>query len=588
MPRFDLPDSQIRDRSLIIDAATRKSLELTKTMSGERRGSLLSIIDRTVTGPGARLLVQRLQTPSSATQEIEDHLDCVEYFVRDLSLLEETRHVLRQTHDMERCVQRIILERGSPRDLAAIGNTIQHMIALRELFEKNVDIPVLLQIYLDTCELAYNTDLDDQLKNALQDADVLPNIEQGGFIRDGYSKELDKWRSIHANSSSLTSDLQERYRKITKVSKLSIKSNSIIGYFVEAPAAQRDKLLEPFVNGTEKLIFKPVHGTISVARFRTAELTELEAKISRAQAEAVSIETKIFKQLCDTIRQFENELVDAARSLANLDLYSSLAMLARENGYNRPVVMEPSSTPVFEIVNGRHPIVEQARRSSTSLTACTFVGNDCVLNGNDLRIMLVTGPNMGGKSTYLRQNALIVIMAQMGSFVPADKGTRFTVVDKIFSRVGASDELANDRSTFMVEMTETANILTQATNHSFVIIDEIGRGTATLDGLSIAWSVLEYLHDIIGCRTLFATHFHELTELAGTSLNRVGPFSLGVRVQGHDLIFTYKVENKAADESYGVHVARLAGLPSRCIERAEQLLTELKTQEQEYKKFTKK
>jgi DNA mismatch repair protein MutS len=576
IPRFDFPNSQEYEFSLSIDAATRRSLELAKTLSGEKRGSLLSVIDRTVTGPGARLLVQQLQTPSAYVSEIDDRLDCVEFFVKDLNTIEETRLILKQTHDMERSVQRVVLDRATPRDLGAIRDSLLSAGKLRSLWK--MELPWHLEEYAEQCNSASKLQIVQLLSKALNESDLPSSSVNGGFIRTGYSQELDQFRNTHENSTKLTEELQDMYKKAVKLSSLKIKSNNVLGHFVEVPIAQRDKLLQT----DQQIVFKPVQSTITVARFKTEELSKLELEVSKAESAAIETETKIFGQLCEEIRQVETQLVSAARALASIDVHSSLAVLARENNFNRPKVLEPSSGPaIFNIKNGRHPIVEQARQKSSSVTACSFIGNDCNLDGKDVNVMLVTGPNMGGKSTYLRQNALIVILAQMGSFVPTDPGTSFTVVDKLFSRVGASDELANDRSTFMVEMTETANILAQATPRSFVIIDEIGRGTATLDGLAIAWSVLEYLHDSIGCRTLFATHFHELTE--GTTFAKVKPYSLGVRVVGDDLIFTYKIENKAADESYGVHVARLAGLPSRCITRAEEILKELKENEVRHK-----
>ncbi|KAL0487964.1 hypothetical protein AKO1_015300, partial [Acrasis kona] len=577
IPRFDTPNTTNVNAVMAIDASTRRSLELTKTLGGTRTGSLLAVMDRTVTGPGARLLLQKLQTPSTVASEIEDRLDAVEFFVGKLSLMNDVRDLLRNTHDVERSLQRLHLDRGTPVDLYELATSMDRIKMISKMISINskTKIPSLLKEQLQKMSPGLFDEICKTLLSAIKPVqESTSNISEGGYITDGFSKELDDKRYFIEHSESEVDRLKEEYKLVTKINSLKIKFNNQVGYFVEVNTSQADKLK----NSLKSDGVRQMQSTATCVRFRTNKLYKLEDDMSNAKSESINIEKKIFDDLKTRVLAVNDVIVESARALSQIDVFCSLATLARENQYSRPIINDKG---LYIVKNGRHPIVEQARLiirddKSRSALSGVFVGNDCILDDDKSSLLLVTGPNMGGKSTYLRQNALIAIMAQMGSFVPADKGTSLNIVDKLFSRVGASDELANDRSTFMVEMTETANILQQATNRSLVIIDEIGRGTATLDGLAIAWSVLEYLHNVIKCKGLFATHFHELTDLAGTSLPRVSPCSLGVSISGRDLIFNYRVEPRACDESYGVHVARLAGLPDACIDRAEHLLTCLK------------
>ncbi|KAL9643842.1 hypothetical protein ABK040_016816 [Willaertia magna] len=598
MPMLSPPSRFKMEANMSIDLATRKSLELTKTLSGSKKGSLLSIIDKTITGPGARLLASRLASPLAIPKEIEDRLDCVEYLMSDLNLLQEIRESLKVCFDMERSIQRLQLHRGSPKDLYTVASTIKQCKDLKEMLNKHAKItntqpPKLLSKIIDDLNTETQLSIMNETLKALKEYEDLPNsIQDGNFIKMGYSTELDEWLALSKDSEGLIQDLQKKYREMTGVTGLKIKNNNVLGYFIECTEIHKAKL-QKFPEFIHKQTM-----TTSV-RFKTNELDDLQDKLGKANQEAIEKELKIFFQLQSKMLEQASSILNAAKSLANVDVYASLALLARERNYKRPKVLEydeekmESNTKslLLNVEKGRHPIVEHAQQLSITKNpvtknalGVTFVGNDCVMYNNDNRIMLITGANMAGKSTYLRQNALIIILAQIGSFVPASKA-EFVVVDKIFSRVGASDNLANDQSTFMVEMVETANILNQATNKSFVIMDELGRGTSVLEGLSIATAVLQYLHNKIQCRTLFATHFHELIE-KGKELKSMKPYKLEVKVnQKNEITFTYRiVEDKIIDgasaaashSSYAIQVAKLAGIPSIITEEAEKILKRLK------------
>lgn len=558
--------------TMAIDQATRGNLELMRTLSGERRGSLLDCIDRTVTSAGSRLLAQRLSAPLTDVQGITRRLDAVTAFVTDVAARAETRSRLAAAPDLARALTRIALQRGGPRDLAAIRDGIAAAHELARSLASIKDAPDEIAEALGLCRKV-DAALADELSRAL--GDELPLIKRdGGFVREGYDGALDDNRALRDESRRVIAALQARYADETGVKALKIKHNNVLGYFVEVTALNADKMMQPPLNAT----FIHRQTLAGQVRFTSTELGELEAKIASAADRALGLELEIFDKLCSAIIAQGNAIKQCAEALARLDVASSLAALAAECNYARPQV---DDSLAFTIEGGRHPVVEQA----LSRDGTPFVANDSDLSppaGDEMgggcgRIWLITGPNMAGKSTFLRQNALIAILAQMGSFVPA-KAAHIGVVDRLFSRVGAADDLARGRSTFMVEMVETAAILNQAGNCALVILDEIGRGTATFDGLSIAWATIEHLHDVNTCRALFATHYHELTALSAR-LARIHNVTMKVKEWKGDVVFLHEVVAGAADRSYGIQVAKLAGLPSSVIERAKVVLAKLEQED---------
>ncbi|WP_119303824.1 DNA mismatch repair protein MutS [Dongia deserti] len=548
---------------LEIDAATRRNLELSRTLSGERQGSLLSIIDRTVTGAGARLLGEWLAAPLTDIAVIAARQDAVAHLLSETRLREDLRAQLKKTPDLERALSRLSLERGGPRDLAAIRDGLKAAVDIKTLFAEarfGSPPPLLQQALTD---LGHHGDLIERLGRAL--AESLPLLARdGGFIAHGYLPDLDQWRSLRDDSRKLILELEARYRSDLGIASLKIKHNNVLGYFVEATSTQADK-----VKADGRFIQR--QSTANATRFTTVELGELETKIAQAADKAVALELRLFADLVTEVTARADGISKAAGALALIDVTAGLAELAEMESWSRPHVLRDG---VFRIERGRHPVVEAALKRTG---ADTFVANDCDLS-DGRRLWLVTGPNMAGKSTFLRQNALIVILAQMGSFVPAGRA-EIGVIDKLFSRVGAADDLARGRSTFMVEMVETAAILNQATKRSLVILDEIGRGTATFDGLSIAWATLEHLHEMNKCRALFATHYHELTSLAAR-LPEMKPHTMKVMEWQGQVKFLHEIAPGAADRSYGIHVAELAGLPAAVIARAQEVLSTLEQGEQ--------
>jgi DNA mismatch repair protein MutS len=533
-----------------IDAATRRNLELLQTLSGERRGSLLSVIDRTATGAGSRLLADHLAAPLTEPAEIGARLDAVQFFVERTDVRAQLRERLRHCPDIERALTRLSLGRGGPRDLAALRDALGETVSLRLMLTAPGLVPLPALLGAAEERLGEHGVLVDRLRRALA-AELPLFARDGGFIANAYSPELDGLRELRDQSRRTIAALQARYAEETGVASLRIRHNNVIGYYIEVSAANAGKL------GTDYIHRQTMAGAM---RFTTTELAELESKISSAAERTLALELRLFDDLVGDVMARRPEIAEAAAALASLDLAAALAERAVESRWVRP---ELTGGDEFAIQAGRHPTVEAALAGSG-----TFVANDCVL-GDD-RIWLVTGPNMAGKSTFLRQNALIAILAQMGSYVPAT-AARIGVVDRLFSRVGAADDLARGRSTFMVEMVETAAILNQAGPKSFVILDEIGRGTATFDGLSIAWACLEHLHEVNQCRALFATHYHELTTLAA-KLPRLVCHTMRVKEWKGDVVFLHEVAPGTADRSYGIHVAKLAGLPSGVTTRAEEVL----------------
>ncbi len=561
LPRITPPKRLGADDLMAIDAATRRNLELTETLGGERKGSLLAVIDMTLTGTGARLLASHLSAPLTAPDDIDARLDMVQFFVDGENLRGDVRDLLGRCPDMERALSRLSLERGGPRDLAAIRDGLSLAVELRAGFE-HAEALTGQPAGITACVsgLGHPTELRDRLARAL--AETLPvYARDGGFIAAGYVTELDEFRRLRDESRRLIANLQGRYVDETGLTSLKIKHNNVLGYFVEVPARQGDRVPTgagaPFIHRQTMA---------NAMRFSTVELSDLEGAIARAADQALALELTMFEDLRGEVMGRIDAVASAARAMAGLDVAAALAALASERRYVRPIIDDGMG---LEISGGRHPVVEAAL---TARNEPAFIGNDCALGGadGDGRLWLLTGPNMAGKSTFLRQNALIAVMAQMGSFVPADQA-RIGSVDRLFSRVGAADDLARGRSTFMVEMVETAAILNQAGPRSLVILDEIGRGTATFDGLSIAWAVIEHLHDVNRCRGLFATHYHELTKLTAR-LEGLACHTMKVREWQGQVIFLHEVGEGAADRSYGIHVGQLAGLPAAVVTRAEEIL----------------
>ncbi len=548
-----------------IDAATRRNLELTRSLSGGRDGSLLHAIDKTATGAGARLLNARLSSPSTDPSEIAARLNAVAHFEGNPRLRDDVRDALSRAPDMERALNRLALDRGGPRDLAAIRAGLTQASALAQHLN---DAPPLIAYAAKALE-GHDALIGLTTRAMVEEPPLM--TRDGGFTAEGYNEPLDEARKLRDQGKSVIAGMQKEYQEASGVTSLKVKHNNVLGYFIETPASHADKMMNPPLNET----FIHRQTLANVVRFTTTPLSEMQSKILAAGGEALEIELKIFAALREAVIGEADRIAAAARALAEIDLASALAALAVEEGWTRPVV---DTSRAFEIEAGRHPVVEQALRKAGD---GAFVANDCDLTDSDAsaRLWLLTGPNMAGKSTFLRQNALIALLAQMGSYVPA-RAARIGVVDQLFSRVGAADDLARGRSTFMVEMVETAAILNQAGPGALVILDEIGRGTATYDGLSIAWATLEHLHDGNGCRGLFATHYHELTALAG-KLGSLTNATMAVREWEGEAIFLHEVRPGAADRSYGVQVARLAGLPDAVVARARDVLEALEAGERE-------
>jgi DNA mismatch repair protein MutS len=567
-PPLSPPLREAAGATLAIDQATRANLELVRTLSGERRGSLLAAIDQTVTAAGSRLLVQRLSAPLTEPAEVAHRLDAVEAFVGDAALRNDLREYLKAAPDLARALSRIVIDRGGPRDLAAVrdgtvaaAHIAQRLLALSEIARDLMQAAGVLR--------RPDAALAHELNRAL--ADELPAYRRdGGFVRAGYDSALDEARALRDESRRVIAALQVRYAEITGVRSLKIRHNNVLGYFVDVTAQHGDKLMRAPLNAT----FIHRQTLAGQVRFTTTELGELEAKIANAAGRALALELEIFDRLAGRISAMSGAIKAAADALAAVDVATALASLAAERDYVRPVI---DNSLAFSINGGRHPVVEQALGKDGG----PFVANDCDLSPpaeeKAGRIWLVTGPNMAGKSTFLRQNALIAVLAQMGSFVPA-RAAHIGVVDRLFSRVGAADDIARGRSTFMVEMVETAAILNQAGERALVILDEIGRGTATFDGLSIAWATIEHLHEKNRCRALFATHFHEMTALAA-KLPRLHNATMRVKEWQGEVVFLHEVVPGAADRSYGIQVAKLAGLPPTVIERARLVLAQLEAED---------
>ena len=537
MPRVEKPVKIYERQVMEIDGATRRSLELLESSSGDRGNSLLSVLDRTVTGAGARMLAGRIASPLVDTKEIGERLNVVEFFLNEEFIRDDVRALLKACPDIERAVSRLSLERGGPRDLAAIKTTLAAVPRLKNILSGASSQNMVSELPEAVARIAgrmgHHENLVDELERAL--ADELPLLARdGGFIREGYYPPLDEIRRVKNNSQQIILQLQEKYAAATDIPNLKIKYNNLIGYFVEVPAKFATRMLE-----NKDFIHR--QSVLNAVRFTTVELTEIENEIRGAGEKLLATELELFNKLVTEVRIAADDISRTAKALAELDVGAALADLAAEKNYCRP---EIDDSFCFDVEDGRHPVVEA---SLAREHGGAFVGNDCRLGSDYSNIWLITGPNMAGKSTFLRQNAIIAVMAQIGSFVPA-KRARIGVVNKLFSRVGASDDLARGRSTFMVEMVETASILNRADERSLVILDEIGRGTATFDGLSIAWAVVEHLHEVNRCRALFATHYHELTSLVG-KLHKMSLHCMKIKEFNDEVIFLHEVIDGAADPS---------------------------------------
>ena len=565
LPLLQPPQQEQHNKTVQIDAATRRNLELTQALSGGRAGSLLSVIDFTVTAGGARLLERRLSAPSRVLETVSGRLDAVAHMLENSRITEDVRSQLRQVPDLDRALSRLSLDRGGPRDLTAIRNGLAQAAHLSA--EGLGDTPTLLSNAL--ADLKGHDVLIDLLDQALI-AEPPLLARDGGFIAPKYDEDLDEVRKLRDEGRSVIAKMQTEFVSITGISALKIKHNNVLGYFIETTAAHADKMLSPPLN--ENFIHRQT--TANQVRFTTVALSEMETKILNAGNRTLEIEKRLYEILKSAILESAALITQTARALAEIDLATSLAHLARSQDWCKPVV---DNSRAFKIVGGRHPVVEKALRDQSGQP---FIANDCDLSAVEkANIWLLTGPNMAGKSTFLRQNALIALLAQMGSYVPATSA-HIGMISQLFSRVGASDDLARGRSTFMVEMVETAAILNQADDHALVILDEIGRGTATYDGLSIAWATLEHLHDVNKSRALFATHYHEMTALSG-KLEGVDNATVAVKEFDGDVVFLHEVHKGAADRSYGVQVAKLAGLPDAVIARARVVLEALEKGERE-------
>ena len=561
LPILRPPVIELKENSMRIDSATRRNLELTRSINtGSRQGSLLGTIDRTVTAAGGRLLERRISAPSMDMDVINERHDALKFLRDNFDLSEPVMAFLKSIPDLERALSRVSLERAGPRDLANISKGLIQGKEIARLF-KNHDLPAELKLAIE--KLIGHDEISSTLEKAIVPEPPLL-VRDGGFVTEQFNSELDETRELKRDGTKIIAEMQRDFIELTGIQSLKIKFNNVLGYFIETTAKNAEKLQ----NSTIADNFIHRQTTANQMRFTTLSLSDTETKIINANAKALEIEKQIFNELSALIIQNFEKISAAAEALAVIDITNSLATLARDEEWCRPKI---DSSKAFAIQGGRHVVVESSLKNNGN----SFIPNDCELSEGS--IWLVTGPNMAGKSTFLRQNALIAILAQMGCFVPATSA-HIGIVSQLFSRVGASDDLARGRSTFMVEMVETAAILNQADDRALVILDEVGRGTATYDGLAIAWSTLEYLHEVNKSRSLFATHYHEMTVLAD-KLTRVINATVSVKEWNNEVIFLHEVRQGAADRSYGLQVAKLAGLPIEVLERAKVILNELEARD---------
>ena len=538
---------------MMLDSSTRRNLELCETLrEKQKRGSLLWVLDKTKTAMGARTLRKYIEQPLIERTEIERRLDAVTELKEEAISREEIREYLSPVYDLERLITRITYGSANPRDLTAFSSSLEMLPAIHYILE-DMKSDLLCEICkeMDTLE-----DLCSLVKSAIAEEPPLA-MKEGNIIRDGYSEEVDTLRRAKSDGKTWLAKLEEQEREKTGIKNLKIKYNKVFGYYLEVTNSYKELVPEYY---TRKQTLA------NSERYITPELKELEDTILGAEDKLYALEYELYCTVRDTIAGEVVRIQKTAKAVAALDVFTSLALVAERNNYIRPTINVQGK---IDIKDGRHPVVEQMIPNGS------FICNDTVLDDKKQRISIITGPNMAGKSTYMRQVALIVLMAQLGSYVPASKAN-IGLVDRIFTRVGASDDLASGQSTFMVEMTEVANILRNATSKSLLVLDEIGRGTSTFDGLSIAWAVVEYISDakLLGAKTLFATHYHELTELEG-KINNVNNYCIAVKEKGDDIVFLRKIVKGGADKSYGIQVAKLAGVPDIVINRAKEIVEEL-------------
>ena len=543
----------VTDKYMLIDSSTRRNLELTETMrEKEKRGSLLWVLDKTKTAMGARMLRSFIEQPLIEEEAINQRLDAVEEINRQEMDREEIREYLGPVYDLERLISRVSYQSANPRDLIAFKTSIGMIPPIRRLLGQ-FQSEELKKVYEDMDELQ---DLYQVLDKAIVEDPPLA-MKEGGIIKDGYDRQIDDYRQAKTKGKTWLAELEAEEKEKTGIKNLKIKYNKVFGYYLEVTNSFKDMVPDYY---TRKQTLT------NAERYITPRLKELEDMILGAEDKLYALEYDRFAEIRNMIAQEVERIQKTARAIAKLDAYLSMALVASRNQYVRPKI---NTRGVIDIKDGRHPVVEKM------ITNDMFIPNDTYLDNGKNRISVITGPNMAGKSTYMRQTALIVLMAQIGSFVPASKAN-IGIVDRIFTRVGASDDLASGQSTFMVEMTEVANILRNATAKSLLILDEIGRGTSTFDGLSIAWAVIEHISNpkLLGAKTLFATHYHELTELEG-KLPGVNNYCIAVKERGDDIVFLRKIVKGVADKSYGIQVAKLAGVPDSVINRAKELVEEL-------------
>lgn len=538
---------------MIIDSSTRRNLELVETLrEKQKRGSLLWVLDKTRTAMGARTLRSFVEQPLIERTEIEERYDAIDEFNTNAITREEIREYLNPVYDLERLITRVTYQTANPRDLIAFRNSI-HMLPPIKTLMSDFQSPLLKRLYkqLDTLDELY-----ELIERSITEEPPL-TLHDGGILKEGYNEEVDRLRKAKTDGKSWLADLEAKEREKTGIKNLKIKYNKVFGYYLEVTNSFKDLVPDYF---TRKQTLA------NAERFITPELKELEDVILGAEDKLIVLEYELFREVRQKVADEVVRIQKTAKAVAQIDVFASLATIAEQNNYCRPKLNEKG---LIDIKDGRHPVVERMIQNEM------FVANDTYLDNGSNRVSIITGPNMAGKSTYMRQSALIVLMAQIGSFVPA-KSAKIGIVDRIFTRVGASDDLASGQSTFMVEMSEVANILRNATSNSLLILDEIGRGTSTFDGLSIAWAVVEHISNprLLGAKTLFATHYHELTELEG-KLNSVNNYCIAVKEKGDDIVFLRKIVKGGADKSYGIQVAKLAGVPDNVIERAKEIVEEL-------------
>ena len=538
---------------MIIDSSTRRNLELVETLrEKQKRGSLLWVLDKTRTAMGARTLRSFVEQPLIERTEIEERYDAIDEFNTNTITREEIREYLNPVYDLERLITRVTYQTANPRDLIAFRNSI-HMLPPIKTLMSDFQSPLLKRLYeqLDTLDELY-----ELIERSITEEPPL-TLHDGGILKEGYNEEVDRLRKAKTDGKSWLADLEAKEREKTGIKNLKIKYNKVFGYYLEVTNSFKDMVPDYF---TRKQTLA------NAERFITPELKELEDVILGAEDKLIVLEYELFREVRQKVADEVVRIQKTAKAVAQIDVFASLATVAEQNNYCRPKLNEKG---LIDIKDGRHPVVERMIQNEM------FVANDTYLDNGSNRVSIITGPNMAGKSTYMRQSALIVLMAQIGSFVPA-KSAKIGIVDRIFTRVGASDDLASGQSTFMVEMSEVANILRNATSNSLLILDEIGRGTSTFDGLSIAWAVVEHISNprLLGAKTLFATHYHELTELEG-KLNSVNNYCIAVKEKGDDIVFLRKIVKGGADKSYGIQVAKLAGVPDNVIERAKEIVEEL-------------